>query len=257
MPRYKETLKQHVAKEGALSLPKLRRIAVSLLHGLEKLHSLGYIHRDLKPQNVMLDDEQKALLIDYGVAVRFEDKNKKHIKFEKRAASIVGTPTFLSQNAVQGMTVSRRDDLESMLYVLLQMHRCELPWQNYSDVKKECTFPEEALEEFKEARANLSDEAVAGFFPRQLRAAFRYVRALRFSEFPNYALLRDILADRAKQPKSDLLCVPSLPKGRRSKSICMKERSASAELGCARGSGRELKASEQTFVAEGGSQDEL
>ena len=188
---------------------QLRRVAVGLLYAVEKLHSLGYIHRDLKPQNVMFDREERVELIDFGVSARFHDEHKTHVKFEKQCQSVVGTPTFMSQNAVKCISVSRRDDLESMLYVLVHMHKNHLPWQNYSEVKQECTYPEDAPLEFREARAKLSDKTIELFFPRELRSAFRYVRALSFTQKPDYAFLRDLIANRIKQNKSDLLELPA------------------------------------------------
>tara|TARA_Y100000816_G_C26051402_1_gene551320 strand:+ start:545 stop:1309 length:765 start_codon:yes stop_codon:yes gene_type:complete len=89
-----------------------------LFNTLQHIHNLGYVHRDLKPLNICL---KKSLpyLIDFGFSKKIIE-NKKH-SAEKNIKSIIGSYSFISINVKNNIEPSRRDDIESMLYILLFM----------------------------------------------------------------------------------------------------------------------------------------
>ena len=74
-------------------------------------------------------NRKKAYLIDYGISKIYRDKNGRHIK-EKSGKSFIGTKRYASVNAHKGIELSRRDDLESLAYVLIFLLKGNLPWQN-------------------------------------------------------------------------------------------------------------------------------
>jgi len=105
------------------------------------LHQCGFIHRDIKPQNIVLGLEKKQAsnkiyLIDFGLASQYLNENGQHIKPTKNYNSVVGTALFASINAHQGCEISRKDDIESLMYTLIYLLIGTLPWKNICIGKK-------------------------------------------------------------------------------------------------------------------------
>ena len=95
------------------------------------MHNQAFIHRDIKPENFLMgvgSNSHIVYLVDLGFVNRIIDpKTKKHIEYKQRE-SLTGTATFASINAHNGDELSRRDDLESIAYVLIYLLRGKLPW---------------------------------------------------------------------------------------------------------------------------------
>ncbi|CAD6207000.1 unnamed protein product [Miscanthus lutarioriparius] len=110
-------------------------IAVEAISILEKLHSKGFVHGDVKPENFLLGqpgspDEKKLFLIDLGLASRWKEAaSDKHVEYDQRPDIFRGTIRYASVHAHLGRTGSRRDDLESLAYTLIFLIRGRLPWE--------------------------------------------------------------------------------------------------------------------------------
>ena len=87
-----------------------------LLSALDYAHEAGIVHRDIKPANVMLDAQARAKLMDFGVA-RITDTERTH---RTQVGTMVGTPSYMSPEQVQGLWVDHRSDLFSSGIVLYQ-----------------------------------------------------------------------------------------------------------------------------------------
>ncbi|GMP92055.1 hypothetical protein CsSME_00042447 [Camellia sinensis var. sinensis] len=116
-------------------------IAVESLSILEKMHSRGYVHGDVKPENFLLGrpsspQEKKLFLVDLGLATKWRDSSNKHVDYDQRPDMFRGTVRYASAHAHLGRTASRRDDLESLAYTLIFLHRGRLPWQGYQGDNK-------------------------------------------------------------------------------------------------------------------------
>lgn len=115
---------------------KIIKIILQLLQRLKHLHKLGFVHGDLKLHNFCfgkeeLDKDNIVYLIDFGSSFKIWDKEGKHKKFctDKK---FVGNLMFASVNICKGAALSRRDDIESLIYILaylLNNHR--LPWSRW------------------------------------------------------------------------------------------------------------------------------
>ncbi|VDN04374.1 unnamed protein product [Thelazia callipaeda] len=110
----------------------ITEIGQQMLDRLRILHLNGYIHCDVKPHNFLMginDDEETCYLVDYGLArcYRSNDEIRSHISLEGGRRS-VGTVKYASINNHEGCTLSRRDDLESLGYVLIEFINRTLPW---------------------------------------------------------------------------------------------------------------------------------
>lgn len=119
------------ANNRAFSSPTILKVALQLLDRIEFLHSKGFIHRDIKTDNIMIGGSSEGLktiyLVDYNLSKKYTDESGYHIPMDQ-VKGFRGTCTFASQNAHLGRELSRRDDLESLGYTLLYLCKGNLPW---------------------------------------------------------------------------------------------------------------------------------
>lgn len=117
---------------GKFSLQTTLMLADQMIARIEHTHENFYLHRDLKPNNFSIGIGMRLnviYLIDFGLGMTYKNKlTGTHITFKDKK-EIVGTIRFASVNAQDGMEQSRRDDLESLGYVLIYLIRGALPWQ--------------------------------------------------------------------------------------------------------------------------------
>jgi serine/threonine protein kinase len=105
-------------------------IAKEMLQCLEELHRRGFVHRDLKPGNFLFRTDQKHLicLIDFGLSRRFIDPQTGEPLPPREKPGFVGTCSFASVNAQDGLDLGRRDDIISWLYTIIEITERGLPW---------------------------------------------------------------------------------------------------------------------------------
>lgn len=140
-----ENLK-NISKEGKFSLKLTLTIGIKIINIIQRLHNKFIIHRDIKPDNLLLSnvmktptdssqltsyDEMKPniYIIDLGFSKKFINDDDTHI-IMKPIHKLIGTPNFASINSHQLCELSRRDDLESIAYTLIYLYYGKLPWQN-------------------------------------------------------------------------------------------------------------------------------
>lgn len=127
---------------------------------------------------------------DFGLAKKFiDEKTQKHIKFKKNKA-LTGTARYTSVNSHLGIEQSRRDDLESLGYMVMYFARGSLPWQGLKAATKEQKY-----ERISERKISTSIESLCKGFPKQFVTYFQYVRTLRFEELPDYAFMRTLFRE--------------------------------------------------------------
>ncbi|MCX6372697.1 MAG: Stk1 family PASTA domain-containing Ser/Thr kinase [Actinobacteria bacterium] len=122
-----ETLKDLVRRQGRLGGSEAVRISLQLLAALEFAHRTGLVHRDIKPQNVMLDRDGNAKVTDFGIA-RGGDSGM------TEAGSILGTAQYLAPEQAKGHRVDERSDLYSVGIVLYEMLTGTVPFKGDSAV---------------------------------------------------------------------------------------------------------------------------
>jgi serine/threonine protein kinase len=169
-----------------LSPTSTQRIGVRALHILEAFHNHGFVHRDIKPDNFLLglNDDTKLYLIDFGLSKYVRDSVGKHI-VPNNNKRLTGTPRYASISNHKGRDQGRKDDLESLGFVLLYLLKGSLPWQDVStDFDK--------IMEMKQSMLR-SDELFRSA-PSWIKSYFKYISTLNFSDRPNYTHMRTLLS---------------------------------------------------------------
>ena len=126
MTYYQNSLEDYM-KYKTIDQEKRNKIMVLLLEILGKIHKQYVIHRDIKPQNIMMK-EGELYLIDFGLATFYVDDNFKHVECKQETEYILGTPKYISYNIHEGIEPSRRDDLISLGYLYMEIMVKTLPW---------------------------------------------------------------------------------------------------------------------------------
>jgi len=163
-------------------------IGYQMLNILEFIHDRHIIHRDIKPDNFLMGLKQKnavLYLLDFGLAKKFRSSKTLMQYPYVRKKKMTGTARYASIHALEEMEQSRRDDLESMGYVLLYFLRGSLPWQGIKIKAKENRY-KKILAKKKETT---SDE-LCETFPEEFKYFIDYTRNLGYTENPDYEKLR-------------------------------------------------------------------
>lgn len=178
---------------GHFSLKTAIGIGLQMIRRIEVVHSLGVIHRDIKPDNFLIDPKTNLVyLIDFGLARRYLDHNNKHF-IQDSGRKLTGTARYASVNVHQGFTPSRRDDLESIGYVMLYLLNGRLPWQSIK-----CSDKEERYKLIGENKLNTNFWECFSESPDEFIVYLNYCRRLEFDEDPDYEYLRNILVNLYK-----------------------------------------------------------
>ncbi|MDP2915743.1 MAG: protein kinase [Candidatus Aminicenantes bacterium] len=118
-----EDLKQLIRKVGRLSPGQAIGIARQVCDGLEEAHNLGVVHRDLKPQNIMIDEDGNARIMDFGIARSLSGKGI------TGAGVMIGTPEYMSPEQVEGKETDQRSDIYSLGVILYEMTTGRVPFE--------------------------------------------------------------------------------------------------------------------------------
>lgn len=185
---------------------KVKDLGLKMLKWIQQLHSLGYVHCDIKPENFVfnlpessessistqkkLSPKDFVIMIDFGMVHSYVDKSRKnnHIAYEQ-TDFLKGTASFSSISSLKGFQQSRRDDIESFVYVLLYMLHGHLPWQKYRTIEDY----DKRIDKIIESKLDIFNSDLIKNTPECFLKVLKYWRSLRFSEVPNYSYIESLL----------------------------------------------------------------
>jgi casein kinase I family protein HRR25 len=176
-------------KHPTISLKIIIGIGFQLVKLIESIHNKHLLHRDIKPDNFfffLCYKKAQLHIIDFGFCKNFINKEGMHMK-QTTDKTPLGTPNFISLNVHDGIEPSRRDDLESIVYILLYLFESTLPWNELSTYYDE--YKNVGLK-IKQVKAKVMESERV---PLPLREIWAYCRNLRFDESPNYQTIYDIM----------------------------------------------------------------
>lgn len=123
----------HIKLNRKFSIVCIINITIQLLTIYEHIHKQGLIYRDTKPENFLFgqpnsDEWSKLFLVDLGLCKGFIEEKGGHIEM-KKGKPWTGTRRYISINNHESNEISRRDDLEAMIYMIVFLNKGQLPWQ--------------------------------------------------------------------------------------------------------------------------------
>jgi len=149
------TLKSIIQEEGAFDVDRSLDIARQVAEGLAEVHRRGIVHRDIKPQNLMIEPDGTVKVMDFGIA-RIAD-----LSALTRSGYLVGTPHYISPEQAMGHEVDHRSDLYSLGVVLYEMMTGQVLFDADSPISVALKHLNEPVPSLSLQRADIPDEVEA------------------------------------------------------------------------------------------------
>jgi casein kinase I family protein HRR25 len=179
--------------ERKFGLQTILLLGEQMIRRIKHLHQRGFIHRDLKLENFLMglaENETICYLIDFGLARRYryrDGRQLKHIPFRK-GRSFVGTAKYASLNSHKNAELSRRDDIESLGYVIIELINGSLPWKKLK-VRNAYSTKHQMYIKIR----NMKEQASWSDICPAMAEWMSYCKKLAFADEPDYEHLLKIL----------------------------------------------------------------
>lgn len=187
-------------KNRVITAEAIKFIAVQVLVALEEIHDKGFLHLDIKPDNILVDTSGKHVtLIDFGFSRPYMDEGL-HLPPTGRGPA-QGNAIFCSTACLKGETPSRRSDIESLAYTLIMLEKGKLPWMLCKG------FDDHRLETYLNQRVTFQHSDFYAQMSSVAQRIFSYSLSLKYDEKPDYEYLRSLFATELSQ-------ITFLPRGK-------------------------------------------
>jgi serine/threonine protein kinase len=190
------------SQNKSFSIKTACMLGIQMVDRMEYIHSRKIINRDIKPDNFVMGKGSKShivYILDFGLSKKYwSSSHKCHIPFIT-GKRLTGTARYASINALSGYEQSRRDDLESIAYIIMYFIRGSLPWQGLKVNNKD-----ERYKKIGEKKRDTSAKDLCSGFPFEFETFVSYTRNLEFTEVPDYNYLRNLLKNIIKKSGSTI-----------------------------------------------------
>ena len=187
--------------EKSFPMKTICLIGMDIVKRLRSMHKNGLLHRDLKPNNFAWGNYSKnylgahhsysadyetssIYLIDFGLSDAYIDPKTGQVYKSEKGGKFIGTLRYSSVNSHKGIRQCRKDDLESLMYILVYFYKGKLPWQDVKSKQKE-----EKHQKIKEEKMRTTAEELCKDMPQEFERMLCYVKNILYSEEPNYERL--------------------------------------------------------------------
>ena len=178
--------------DGHFTMQTTLLIGIQMLSRIQELHSKNYLHRDIKPENFLIGigyHSNTIYIIDFGLSKKYKDSKMNHLPYREHRP-LTGTTRYASINNHLGIEQSRRDDLESIGYVLIYFIKKRLPWQGTLGSTKQSKY-----NKILEKKLMIPVELLCKDLPMEFTIYMKYVKSLRFDERPDYDFLKGLFIE--------------------------------------------------------------
>jgi len=175
-----ESLSEKLQYYKAFCLKTVLILGIQMIKRIQALHEKCLLHRDIKTDNFLFGFGQltnKLYIIDFGISKRF-NYNGTHIA-ETKIQKLIGSPNFVSLNVHKGIEPSRRDDLESCVYIIINMLLGKLEWFDKQDVNEMALLKYQITSIIE--------------IPSFIKHMLHYVRSLKFTATPDYEYIINLM----------------------------------------------------------------
>lgn len=180
---------------GKFSVKTSLMLFYQILELLESMHERLYIHRDLKPDNIMIgigDLSNVIHLIDFGLSrLVVEPKTGQHIPF-RTGKNLIGTCRYVSINSHLGYQLSRRDDLLTLGYVMINFVKGRLPWQSCNIDKASARY-----RRLGKMKMDCPFAKLCKGCPDQFKEYMEYCSGLQFEEAADFNAIKHMIVTAA------------------------------------------------------------
>ena len=173
------------------SLKDIAMMGIQIIDRIEYVHSKNILHRDIKPENFVVGYENNSIIyiIDFGISRKYRSsRTGKHLKFQI-LGRMFGTLRYASYNASRGVEQSRRDDLESIGYMLIYLATGVLPWKGINQKEKD---KKKIYLEILLLKKYTPVETICKNLPTEFIDYIKYCKKLNFEQDPDYEYLRNL-----------------------------------------------------------------
>ena len=163
-------------------------IGIQALERIEHIHSKGYLHVDIKPENFLIGNHDPRIIyiIDFGLSKKYRsDRTGNHIQF-CITKKMNGTARYASTNSLRGVEISRRDDLESLAYMIIYFFIKKLPWQGVK-----ANTLQNRYKKIYYMKKKLTEDSMFKQLPIEIQEFYKDIKRLKFEEKPNYNKLKE------------------------------------------------------------------
>lgn len=172
---------------GAFSIGTMLKLGVQILNGIEAIHDCGFLHRDVKPSNFAMGNTKQTsrtvYMLDFGLSRQYVN-NEGNVRAPRAVAGFRGTVRYASITAHENKEMSRKDDLWSVFYMLVEFAQGSLPWRKLKD--------KEEVGKYKKA---YDDKMLLKHIPSEFKQFLAHIKSLGYADRPDYNLLRQCCED--------------------------------------------------------------
>ena len=182
-------LDKFILKNKSVNFNDISSVSIQILDRIEWVHSNNIVYRDIKPENFLFGHKDKDILylIDFGLCRKYKSsKTGKHIP-PKNLGKFTGTSRYASVYAMAGNEQSRRDDIESIGYMIIFFMKKKLPWQGIKgNSYKDCYHKLYLM------KKHIKIEDLCKGLPKEIIDYMYYARYLKFEQEPDYNYLKNL-----------------------------------------------------------------